>query len=285
MEIIRNPHHMQQHAAGLKADGVAIGFAPTMGALHQGHLALLDMLKGKCDLRVMSIFVNPAQFGPQEDYDAYPRQFERDCGMAQAGGCDVLFAPDRESMYPRPFYTDVTVATITEGLCGAARPGHFAGVATVVAKLFNIVMPRVAVFGQKDAQQAIVIKRMVTDLHFPVTLLIAPIVREADGLAMSSRNAYLSDRERAEVALINQGLQRAATLFEHGERTARALISAMHEVYAGARIFTVEYSEIVDTIHVQPVDQLEGPALIAVACRTNETNTRLIDNCLIGGEI
>jgi pantoate--beta-alanine ligase len=285
MKIVRYPDEMKNLCATHRMAGSTIGLVPTMGALHEGHLSLLDRCKEHCDIRVMSIFVNPLQFGPAEDLAAYPRPFEADCGKAERGGCDIVFAPSPTDMYPARHATYVSVEGITGRLCGASRPNHFRGVTTVVLKFLNIVSPHVAVFGQKDAQQAIVIKRMVRDLFCPVRILVAPTVRESGGLAMSSRNAYLTAAERAEAALVYKGLSAAARLYGEGERSAKRLKGAVEGIYATARLFSVEYVEIADTATLTPLEELRGPALIAAAVRTKETKTRLIDNIVLGGEL
>lgn len=276
---------MHKRSLQLRADNKRIGLVPTMGALHKGHLSLLDCIAPECDVRIMSIFVNPIQFGPKEDFSKYPRTFEADCQLAESAGCDIIFAPDASLMYPKPFYTEVSVNTITSGLCGASRPGHFTGVATVVLKFFNIVLPHVAVFGQKDAQQVAVIKRMVFDLNVPVTIVVAPIFREPDGLAMSSRNVYLTPHERQEVTLISQGLFKITAMFDKGESNADVLKKALAELYQHAQYFRVEYIQIVDISSLLPLASITDGALVAVACRTVQSNTRLIDNTLLGGRI
>jgi len=285
MKIVRIPDEMKNLCATYRMAGSTIGLAPTMGALHDGHLSLLEQLKPRCDVRVLSIFVNPIQFGPREDFGSYPRTFQADCEMAESAGCDIVFAPETADMYPPRFATYISVEGITERLCGALRPGHFRGVTTVVLKFFNIVAPHIAVFGQKDAQQAIVIRRMVDDLYCPVRIIVAPTVREPDGLAMSSRNKYLSPAERAEVSAVFGGLRAAARGYEEGLRSARRLRQCVEDVYAGARLFSVEYIEIADLTTLAPLENVQGGALIAVAVRTIESKTRLIDNIVIGGSL
>lgn len=265
--------------------GRTVGLVPTMGALHEGHLSLVRKSAEQVDITVTSIFVNPIQFGPKEDLDKYPRSLERDCELAQGAGCDFVFAPTVSDMYPPNFSTFVEVENVTETLCGANRPGHFRGVATVVLKLFSIVNPQVAVFGQKDAQQVVVIRRMIHDLNLSVRMEVGPIIREPDGLAMSSRNKYLSSSERAEVGRIFEGLSFAQTLYGNGERSASALRQKIISAYSGAQKFTPEYVEVVDTELLKPVTTLDKTTLVAVACRTKETNTRLIDNITLGGDL
>jgi pantoate--beta-alanine ligase len=283
MKIVRRPGEMKNLSAAYRAAGSIIGLAPTMGALHDGHLSLLELLWQRCDVRVMSLFVNPAQFGPSEDLGAYPRPFEADCQKAERGGCDVLFAPSPADMYPARYATYVSVEGITERLCGASRPGHFRGVTTVVLKLFNIISPHVAAFGRKDAQQVMVIKRMVEDLNCPVRIVEAPIVREADGLAMSSRNAYLTPAERSEAALVYKGLSDAARHYREGESGVPRLKAALQGVWKPAGFFP-EYIEVVDPATLEPLAEARDGALMAVAVRTRETRTRLIDNIVLEGE-
>ena len=265
--------------------GRAVGLRPTMGALHEGHLSLVQMSRKLCDATVMSIFVNPIQFGPAEDYQKYPRPFDSDCEKAEAAGCDAVFAPEQGDIYPPDYASYVEVERITGTLCGASRPGHFRGVATVVLKFFNIVIPQVAIFGQKDAQQVVVIKRMAADLNVPVKIAVAPIVREKSGLAMSSRNIYLTSEERLQSSLIYKGLLAASKLFDKGERVAENLKAVIGEVLAGAPLVSPEYIEIVNTLTLQPLDTIHSAALIAIAVRMKTSKTRLIDNIVLGGDL
>ncbi len=283
MEIIISPERMFEYSQQCRRRGQRVALVPTMGALHRGHLSLLEIARREADVTVMSIFVNPTQFGPSEDYNKYPRPFEDDCRKAEAAGCDVIFAPTKEMMYPAGYHTYVSVESITGNLCGASRPGHFRGVTTVVLKLFNIVDAHTAVFGQKDAQQVLVIKRMVEDLNHPVKIIVAPIVRESDGLAMSSRNVYLTKDERSEVAVIKRALDRGLSCYEQGERNTAAVKNEIYSVLNTSKMLSVEYVEIVDTVTVQPMEIIPAPALIAVACRTTQSKTRLIDNAIAGG--
>src|SRR6185312_10000449 len=253
-----------------------IGFVPTMGALHEGHLSLVRAAKKQTDIVAASIFVNPTQFGPNEDFSKYPRTFERDCEFLKNEGVDLLFAPSAEEMYPRGAVTWVTVEGLSDKLDGRSRPGHFRGVTTVVAKLFHVVEPDVAFFGQKDAVQLVLIRRMVRDLNMPVEIVGCPIVREADGLAMSSRNAYLSAEERKSAAILNRTLQEIKQRFDQGERNSAQLLSAGMEIFqqeAGARL---DYLEIVDPETLDPLSAVQGNALVAVAAYVG--TTRLIDN-------
>ncbi len=285
MRVVHEIDEMHRIGAEVRRAGKTIGFVPTMGALHAGHASLIDLAASRTDIRVVSIFVNPTQFGPNEDYEKYPRTLERDCEIARAHGCDIVFAPDAAKMYPATYGTSVEVTGITSVLCGASRPGHFRGVATVVTKLFNIVGPDFAVFGQKDAQQVLVIRRMVRDLNMPVELIIGPTVRESDGLAMSSRNRYLTPAERTDAPALYAGLMAAHAAFDQGERDVERLIAAAREVHDRAPLLSIEYLEVVDTVDLQPLLRVTDKALMAVAARTTESRTRLIDNVVLGGEL
>jgi pantoate--beta-alanine ligase len=285
MKIVKSPAEMKNLSMTIQRSGSSVGLVPTMGALHKGHVSLLDRIKKVCDFSVMSIFVNPVQFGPMEDFQKYPRPFEADCELADKAGCDVIFAPSKEDMYPENYCTYVNVEDITDGLCGASRPGHFRGVATVVLKFFNIIMPQIASFGQKDAQQVLIIKRMVHDLNLSVTIDVAPIFREESGLALSSRNVYLSSAERDAAPLIYKGLNNAFTQFNAGVLRADTLVNAVKTVIGQSPLLEIEYVELVDTLKIKPVTSVASTALIAVACRTKESRTRLIDNIVIGGTL
>jgi len=279
MEVIKEISVMQKIAEELRREGFIIGFVPTMGYLHEGHLALVKMAKDKADKVVVSVFVNPLQFGPKEDYEIYPRDLERDLNLLKPLGVDYLFSPSVEEMYPRGFQTFVEVTELTKGLCGAFRPGHFRGVTTVVLKLFNIVKPHFAVFGQKDYQQFKVIERMVRDLDLDIQILAHPTVRDHDGLALSSRNSYLSEEERRSAISIYQALKYAERLVFGGERDPhrlRALIKEYIEKFPHNR---VQYIEIVDPETLEPVEKIEKDVLIALAVFVGKT--RLIDNRLI----
>lgn len=285
MKIVRSSAEMKNLSLTYQLSGRTIGLVPTMGALHQGHLSLLRIAKDHSDLTAMSIFVNPTQFGPTEDFQKYPRLFEKDCELAEKAGCDVIFAPSVEDMYPPHYNTYVSVENISSNLCGASRPNFFRGVATVVLKLFNIVNPQVAVFGQKDAQQLLVIRRMVRDLNLSVKIEAAPIIREESGLAMSSRNQYLSDVEKSAASLIYKGLCLAEQLYNNGERNVGVLKTAINSKIAKSSLLKPEYIEIVDTVEIKPVEEVRSTALVAVACRTLESSTRLIDNTVLGGAL
>ncbi|MCD6081895.1 pantoate--beta-alanine ligase [candidate division WOR-3 bacterium] len=285
MRIVTKSEDMQRLSIEYKRQGKTVGFVPTMGYLHEGHTSLINIAHKYADVVVVSIFVNPIQFGPSEDYDRYPRDIERDKEILEKMGVDVMFYPSVDDMYPKGFTTYVEVKGLSDKLCGRYRPGHFRGVTTVVAKLFNIVMPDVAVFGEKDAQQAIIIKRMVRDLNFPVKIIVGPTVREPDGLAMSSRNEYLTEEERKVAPAIYQSLLLAKGLVEQGERDTSKIIAAMQEFLSKYDRIKVEYIEIVDKEELNPIERLEkGEALIAIAAYLGKA--RLIDNISVkvGGD-
>ncbi len=256
-----------------------LGLVPTMGALHEGHLSLVRAAKARCDAVAVSIFVNPTQFGPTEDLSKYPRQFDRDCRLLEKEGVDILFAPPVEEIYPNGAVTWVLVEGLSEKLDGRSRPGHFRGVTTIVAKLFHILEPEAAFFGQKDAAQLAVIRRMVQELNFRVEIVSCPIVREPDGLAMSSRNAYLNPEERGRALVLQRSLQRARQEFQAGERSAAKLISAAKDVLAREPHVALDYFEIVDPDTLDPVERISQTTLVAVAAYVG--STRLIDNIVI----
>ncbi|MFN8177330.1 MAG: pantoate--beta-alanine ligase [bacterium] len=264
--------------------GARIGFVPTMGALHAGHLSLVREARrrtgggGGRGYVVLSVFVNPTQFGPGEDFDAYPRDLQRDARLAEEAGVDLVFAPAARELYPEGFRTRVEVTQLSEPLCGRARPGHFAGVALVVAKLLNIVRPDLSVFGQKDAQQAVIVRRLARDLSLPGEIVVAPTVRELDGLAMSSRNAYLSSDQRRAARAISRGLFAAAGAWSEGERDAARLVALVRDSIAAESLLAPEYVEMVGAEDLSPWTG-EGPALLAVAARCGPT--RLIDNVVL----
>lgn len=269
---------MRRLADELRRQG-RVGLVPTMGALHDGHLALVRRARRACDRCVVSIFVNPMQFGPKEDFRRYPRPLRRDLELLAAAGVDVAFCPRQTEMYPSGFATSVEVARLTRHLCGASRPGHFRGVTTVVAKLFNIVKPHLAVFGQKDAQQAFVLRRMARDLNYDLTLLVAPTVRGKDGLAMSSRNHYLTARQRSEAPVLYRALCLARALVRAGERDATKLKLTMRRVIEAQSGGNVDYVEITDTRELTPIRRVTGEVLVALAVRFGRT--RLIDNLIL----
>lgn len=269
---------VRKAVAEARARGARIGFVPTMGALHAGHGALMDASVAECDVTVVSIFVNPLQFGPAEDFHKYPRDLEADEAFCRERGVDIVFAPSDEEMYPRPPRAFVEVEELTAGLCGAYRPGHFRGVTTVVTKLFHIVQPDVAYFGQKDFQQAAVIRRMVEDLNFPLEIRTVPTVREADGLAMSSRNRYLNPEERRAATALYRGLVAARELMEKGERDPEKVRARVREVWAEEPLVREQYIEVVDAVDLKPVSYIDGQVAVAVAAFVG--TTRLIDNIL-----
>jgi pantoate--beta-alanine ligase len=261
------------------ARGSRLGLVPTMGALHEGHLSLVRAAKAKSDVVAASIFVNPTQFGPNEDFKRYPRDLDRDLALLEREGVDVVFVPPVEEMYPQQSVTWVTVEGLSDRLCGKSRPGHFRGVATIVAKLFNIVEPDLAFFGQKDAAQVAVIRRMVRDLNMPVHIEIGPIVREPDGLAMSSRNSYLSPEQRRDALVLFRALTRVNKLFQGGERNPATLIAAAKQELATKPAVRLDYFEIVDPDDLTPVATINRPTLVAVAVFVGDT--RLIDNTVL----
>ena len=256
-----------------------LGLVPTMGALHEGHLSLVRAAKARCDLVAVSIFVNPTQFGPNEDLANYPRTFERDCQLLANENADLVFVPSVEEIYPQGAVTWVTVEDLSAKLDGRSRPGHFRGVTTVVAKLFHIVEPHVAFFGQKDAAQLAIIRRMVRDLHIPVEIVSCPIVREPDGLAMSSRNAYLDPQQRKQATVLYRSLMRLKELAESGEKRSAKLIAAGRDEFASEPNVRLDYVEIVNPDSLDPVGDVAKGALVAVAAYLGAT--RLIDNILL----
>ena len=259
--------------------GKIIGFVPTMGALHAGHISLIEAAKKKCNFVVVSIFVNPTQFEPGEDFQKYPRPLEKDLEICEEQGVDIVFNPPPQQMYAGENLTWVNVEKLTEGLCGASRPGHFRGVTTVCAKLFNIVQPDIAFFGQKDAQQAIVIKRMVADLNMPLEIAVCPTVREADGLAISSRNQYLTNQERADAALIYKSLEKCREMIESGTKDAQTITGQMRKILNQSALIEIEYANLVDAETLEATEQISGRILAAVAARVG--STRLIDNIVV----
>ena len=264
-----------------RRSGKRVGLVPTMGALHDGHLSLVRAARTQSDVVAVSIFVNPTQFGPKEDFSRYPRTFERDCALLQAEKVDVIFNPSVEEMYPGGPPTWVTVEGLSEKLDGRSRPGHFRGVTTVVSKLFNIVQPDVAFFGQKDAAQAAVIRKMVRDLDFDVRIVVCPIVREKDGLAMSSRNVYLTPEQRKQATVLYRSLMRVQTLADQGESDAAKLTMAGKQVIAEEPQVRLDFFEIVNRDTLDPVSDICKGALVAVAAYVGET--RLIDNVVLHG--
>ncbi len=281
MKIHTTVAEMRAASRLARVDGKRLGFVPTMGALHEGHLSLVRAAKSQSDVVAVSIFVNPTQFGPKEDFSKYPRSFERDCQLLQADGVALLFAPSVEEMYPKGAVTYVTVEGMSDKLCGRSRPGHFRGVTTIVAKLFRIIEPNGAFFGQKDAAQVAIIRRMVRDLNLPLEIVACPIVREPDGLAMSSRNVYLDAQQRKSAPVLHRALACVQSVFDQGVRCADQLLSAGREVVAGESAIRLDYLEIVDPDTLDPVTEIGAPALVAVAAFVG--TTRLIDNIVLPG--
>lgn len=279
MRVIESTRLMQQTAEGLRNKGKIIAFVPTMGYLHEGHLSLMREGRRRADIVIASVFVNPTQFGPQEDLASYPRDFERDCALMESARVDIVFHPRVEEMYPDGFQSYVTVEKVSQPLCGRSRPHHFRGVATVVAKLFNIVKPHVALFGWKDFQQVVVIQRMVKDLNFDLEIVGCPTVREPDGLAMSSRNIYLSAEERKEALGLKQALDEASALVRGGEREAAAILARVRQVLSERPGIRLDYVELRHPETLEDIERIEGPTLLAIAAYVGRT--RLIDNCLL----
>lgn len=279
MKIITTIAEMQQQMSAIKAKGLTIGYVPTMGYLHEGHKSLMKTARPENDVVVLSIFVNPLQFGPSEDLDAYPRDFDRDHQIAEAEGVDFVFYPSAEEMYPNPASVKVTVAQRTNVLCGKSRPGHFDGVATVLIKLFNIVQPDRAYFGLKDAQQVAVIDGLVKDFNFPIQLIPVNTVREEDGLAKSSRNVYLSAEERAQAPQLNKALQRAKEAIENGERSPERLAGLVSGHINGHCHAEIDYIEIYSYPELEQLETLKGRIIIAIAVKFSRA--RLIDNLIL----
>jgi len=279
MRIIEKVSEMQQQADAWRREGKRIAFVPTMGYLHQGHLDLLRTARRLGDLTLMSIFVNPSQFGPGEDYQSYPRDLDRDIRLATEVGTDVAFVPLPEEVYPEGYQTHVEVTGVTRNLCGRSRPVFLRGVATVVTKLFHIVKPHAAVFGEKDFQQLVTIRRMVRDLNMDVDIVGHPIVRESDGLAMSSRNVYLNAEQRRIALRLNQSLQRAQVLVDAGERRAEALLAMVKDFLTGDDGVRIDYVQLCQPETLEDVSLIDGPALLALAAWVGPA--RLIDNCVL----
>lgn len=277
MEVLEHPAGMQEKALGWRREGVTVGLVPTMGYLHEGHLSLIRIARSAAEKVVVSLFVNPTQFGPDEDLDRYPRSVQRDLDLCKQEGVDVVFLPSSGSMYADDASVTVREETLSAGLCGRSRPVHFTGVLTVVAKLFNLCLPDVAVFGEKDAQQIRLIRRMVRDLNFPVRVLSGPIVREADGVAMSSRNANLSPEARARAPVLQRALQAIENARGAGETSAEKLRAVAEEVLAVADPGELDYLEIVDDETLQPIATL-GERKVLVAIAVQFPGARLIDN-------
>lgn len=279
MEIVRSIEWMKQIAREAAVAQRVIGLVPTMGALHEGHLSLVREAKGQCSPVIVSIFVNPTQFGPGEDLQKYPRNLERDCALLESLGVDYIFAPEAAEIYPRDFRTIVRVEGLSDKLEGHIRPGHFQGVCTIVLKLFEIVRPRFAYFGRKDAQQARIIRQMVRDLNLDAEIQVCPIVRETDGLAMSSRNAYLNSSERQAASVLYRSLEAARRKLNSGVRAASEILEIVRSTVRSERLAKLDYAELVDADSFEPLDFARAPALLLIAARIGET--RLIDNLSI----
>ena len=277
MEIVRTLEELRAVKKNMKG---SIGLVPTMGFLHAGHISLVKRARQECDHVVVSIFVNPTQFAPNEDFASYPRDLDRDAALVKEAGAELVFAPLDDVMYPEGYQTYVTVEEVTKVLEGAMRPTHFRGVTTVVAKLFNAVQPDKAFFGQKDAQQVAVLSRMVKDLNYNLEMVVCPIVREKDGLALSSRNTYLDESQRKAALVLSRSLREARAAFASGERSVKAIREAMDGVFAGEPAAKVQYISIADTVTLQEIDSIESKALVSMAVYMGKT--RLIDNTVLG---
>ena len=277
MELAKTIKSVRSLVNVARSKGKKISFVPTMGALHIGHISLIEAARKNTDFVVVSIFVNPTQFGHGEDFEKYPRPLDADLEICKKAGADVVFAPSAKEMYPAENLTWVNVEKLTESLCGSFRPGHFRGVATVCAKLFNIVAPDIAFFGQKDAQQVAVVKKMAADLNMPLEIVICPTVREKDGLAISSRNRYLTAQEKKDAALIYKSLRKCEQMVKQGIRETEPIIAQMRKILSP--VSAIEYISIVDAQTLETIDKIAGPAIAAVAVKIG--STRLIDNILI----
>lgn len=277
MQVVKTKAALKEALKTLRKGHKTVGFVPTMGFLHEGHISLVKRAKAENDVVVVSVFVNPTQFGPNEDFASYPRDLEKDSALVANAGCDLVFAPEPEEMYPAPYMTYVdVVGGLTDKLCGASRPGHFKGVATVVTKLFNLVKPTRAYFGQKDAQQVAVIEQMVADLDMDLEIVPCPIVREADGLALSSRNTYLTEEERMQALVLSQSLKWAEAEIEKGERSAAVLFNGMKAIIEQSPSAEIDYIQLVNARTLEPLETLSGTVLIALAVKVGKP--RLIDN-------
>lgn len=279
MKVVKDIKEMQSLSGSLRKEGMTVAFVPTMGYFHEGHLRLFEEGRERGDVLIVSLFVNPLQFGQGEDYSTYPRDMERDRKMAEETGVDILFVPDGKAMYPEGFQTYVTVERVTQNLCGAFRPNHFRGVATVVTKLFNIVKPHVAIFGEKDYQQLVTIKRLVRDLNFDIEIVGVPTVREKDGLAISSRNTYLTPEERKVAPLLFRALKEGERLYLKGERDGRKIVETVEAVLSREPLIRVEYIKVCDPEDLEDVERIEEKALLALAARIGRA--RLIDSIVL----
>lgn len=282
MKLLRTINDMQSASRGWKREGLRIGFVPTMGALHEGHLSLIDLVRPRCEGLVVSVFVNPTQFGPQEDFNRYPRDLDGDLRLLEARQTDAVFAPERVEIYPKGYATYVEVERLSSIYEGAVRPGHFRGVCTIVAKLFNIVQPDVVAFGQKDAQQAAVLRQMMLDLNFPIEFLVGPTVREPDGLAMSSRNAYLTAEQRPKATILFRALKRGEAMILAGERRVKKVRQSMLDAFRAVPEFSKDYADVVFRETFEQIQEIKGEILMIVAGRIG--TVRLIDNLPVSVE-
>jgi pantoate--beta-alanine ligase len=280
MKLIETTVAMQKECEELRLSGKTIALVPTMGFFHEGHLELMRVGRRLADILAISIFVNPTQFGPSEDFQAYPRDMEGDLAGARDMGVDLVFSPPVEEMYPDGHQTSIVVERVTKRLCGLSRPGHFDGVTTVVAKLFNIVKPHLAIFGEKDYQQLTVVKRMVKDLDMDIRIIGVPTVREPDGLAMSSRNSYLNPDERESALCLRKSLDLAREMFSQGKKDAQKMREAVEKLILSHPFTEIDYVSVCDPMTLEDVDRIGGEAILALAVKVG--NARLIDNCLIG---
>ena len=276
MKLVKTIKEVREEVKAWKKAGMSVGFVPTMGYLHEGHASLIDKSVKNNDKTVVSVFVNPIQFGPNEDLASYPRDIERDCKLCEECGADLVFNPEPDEMYDKSFCSYVDMSVLTEDLCAKTRPTHFRGVCTVVSKLFNIVTPDRAYFGQKDAQQLAIIKQMVKDLSMDIEIVGCPIVREADGLAKSSRNTYLNEKERQAALVLSKAIKLGEDMVKNGETDANAVIAKMKELIENEPLAKIDYVKIVDALTIQPTDKIEGSILCAMAVYIGKT--RLIDN-------
>lgn len=283
LKVIESVKAMQSHCERLRLAGKKISFVPTMGYFHEGHLSLMKEARRTADHVVVSIYVNPTQFGPKEDFSKYPRDFDRDAAMAKSVGVDVIFFPPNSEMYPEGYQTYVNVEKVTQNLCGLSRPGHFRGVTTVCCKLFNIVKPHSAVFGRKDYQQLAAIRRMVADLNMDLEIVGMPTFREPDGLAMSSRNVYLNKEERASALTLVSSLKTAQKLYAEGERNAVKIIRQAEKLITSAPFTAIDYIKICDAATLEDVLEIKGEAVMALAVKVGKT--RLIDNSVLGDKL
>jgi len=283
MNIVGTVQEMQRYSEALRNSGKRVAFVPTMGYFHDGHLNLMREARKRGDCVVVSIYVNPTQFGPSEDLDKYPRNFERDRQLAEEAGVDVIFFPSNAEMYPEHYQTYVTVEEVTKNLCGLSRPGHFRGVATVCAKLFNMVKPHLAIFGKKDFQQLVTIKRMVADLNMDLEIVGMTTTREQDGLAMSSRNVYLGPEERQSALCLSRSLKNAKELFDQGERDAGRILESITGYIEGVPSTRIDYARICSTTTMKAIERLEEESVLALAVFVG--STRLIDNYVFGEEL